>query len=227
MADVAILTALFGGGDIIRPQAEQDIEVDWIAVTGDPATEVPAPWRPVVKPSSEHPCVAAKRYKTQPWRWLDHSDIIWIDANMEVTAPGFAREALGCRNDGVAVSLHPRRDCIYDEAEASLGRESQGGKYDGLPIREQVEHYRREGHPEHGGLYACGTLAWDATDARARLLGAEWMAECERWTFQDQISFPVVARRQGITPGVFPHSQIVDRAPGYLANPWLRIHRHL
>ncbi len=220
---VAVVTAAFGAYDTIRTQATQNIPVAWLAIVDDPDIEVPAPWTKWWTAPDDNPRLAAKSYKMQPWDVVDHDYVIWIDANTEVTAPNFALKALSYVNDGVAMFAHPRRDCIYDECDASLGAESQAGKYDGQPLREQVAHYRAEGHPAHAGLSACGTIAWDATDAHARELGAAWLAECERWSVQDQLSAPVVARRLGITPGVFPFSQVWRRQ---MSNPWQILHPH-
>jgi hypothetical protein len=236
---VAILTAMFGGCDAIRPQAAQDIDVEWICVTDDAGLIVPPPFRKVVKERTARPAGrraawidanrSAKRYKLTPGAVTDRDHVIWIDANMEVTAPSFAREALASVRDGIALYRHPRRACIYEEAEASLGAESQDGKYEGLPIREQVERYRADGHPEQGGLYACGVLAWDTTDPRARALGRDWLEEIERWTVQDQLSFPVVTRQLGIEPGIFPGELLEERygSPDFIGNRWLRIWPHL
>lgn len=230
-----ILTAMFGGSDVIRPQAVQDIEVDWICVTDDPELNVPAPYRRVViQPGTviDHSQVtwvdatlSAKRYKFMPWTVTDSERVLWIDANMEVTSPSFAREALACVHDGIAVFRHPRRMCIYDEAEVLLN----SAKYRRLPIREQVAQYRAAGHPDQGGLYASGVIAWDVIDPRAQALGEEWMTEVERWTVRDQLSLPVVVRRLGIEPGTFPGALREPQysAPGYSGNRWLRIWPHL
>jgi hypothetical protein len=222
----AVVSACFGGSDTIQPQAEQSTAVDWILFTDDPTLDAPPPWQVMVEePRYENPCMAAKRYKCLPGRVVDHDDVIWIDASHEVKSPTFVEEALAARHDGIAAFAHPRRDCIYDEALASIGKESQGGKYDGQPIVEQVHHYRTEGHPKHWGLWACGTVAWDTTSLRVRAFGDAWLAECERWSFQDQLSFPVVARRLELTPGVFPIPQL-ERGP-WFGNRWLAIHPHL
>jgi hypothetical protein len=87
--------------------------------------------------------------------------------------------------------------------------------------------YREEGHPAHDGLWACGVLVW-ACDGRSRALGDAWWAECLRWGYQDQLSFPVVCRRLGYRPATFPVPLIerTDRRGG-LANRWLRINPHL
>lgn len=222
----AVVTALYGGCDRLQPQVEQDIEVEWFAFTDDPDLTPPAPWQVVVEPARfEHPNLAAKVFKCCPD--VGHGDVIWNDASMQVTSRSFAREALAARRDGIAAWRHPRRDCIYAEAKASLGAEGQGGKYAGLPIMEQVAHYRAEGHPRHGGLYACGTVAWDRSRPSVVLFGAAWLEECVRWTYQDQLSFPVVARRFGVRPGTFPLPQIKARRRSWIENRWLLIHEHV
>lgn len=222
MSRPAIITACMGGYDRLRAQVAQDIPVDWICVTDDDRP-VPAPWR-AVRVTPADPCsrMSAKAYKLQP---CDRPDAIWIDANMRVTSPSFARRALAARVNGLAVWRHPDRDCIYDEAEASLRLLPE--KYAGQPIRAQVDHYRSEGHPAHAGLYACGTLAWDWSDPTAEAIGRAWMEECRRWSYQDQLSLPVVLRRFGVVPGIFPATQTERRGPGWVGNRWLRIYPHL
>jgi hypothetical protein len=224
-----IYTAMAGGFDKLRSQVEQDIECEWVAFVDDPSTEVPAPWEPVPIRSEgryDSPRMVAKWFKLQPHRLFASQHVIWVDANMEVTWSGFARAALLARHDGFAAWRHPRRECIYAEAEASIGVEAQGGKYDRQTICDQVDAYRKEGHPEHAGLFACGTLAWDLSNDLPRKLADAWLTECELWSPQDQISLPVVARRLGVEPGVFPLAQIGQRRDGQFGNEWLRIHRH-
>lgn len=227
VARAVVVTASYGGTDtLLHPQAPQDIPVDWICFTDQPDLEAPPPWKVIhAPPRFDHPCLAAKVHKTTPA--VDCPDVVWIDASMEVTSQSFVRQALAARHDGVAVFAHPRRRCIYTEAQASLGAEGQGGKYASQPLLEQVAHYRTQGHPERAGLYACGTVAWDLSDPRAVELGRRWLAECERWSWQDQLSFPVICRRLGITPGVFPIRQIERSVRNVgLSNRWLTIHEH-
>lgn len=233
-----IYTANYGTYDTVLPQAEQDVDVDWLCITDDPHYEAPAPWRTLaVPPAHQHPNLAAKVHKAQPpWQLGDWTHAIWIDANMEITDTGFARNAIPYVHDGVAAWQHPRRDCVYDEAAASIGPESQGDRYANLPITEQMAAYRAEGYPAHAGLYATGTLVWTPDGAP---FGKAWITECEQWGFQDQLCFPVVAWRLGIVPGVFGVHQVERRysprvsararaqgVPHYLGNRWLRIHPH-
>lgn len=224
---VAVLSACYAGYDLVRAQEPQDVDVDFILFTDDPGLEAPG-WKVVVDEAhGAHPNLAAKRVKLLPP--IPHRWVVWIDANTQITYPSFVREASKYVNDGIALYRHPRRECIYEEAEASLGAESQNGRYEGIGIEDQVAHYRAEGHPEHAGLYACGTIVWDQENPEARQLGFAWMTECSKWTHQDQISFPVVCRRLGIEPGVFPHRQLERRfrGPDYCGNRWQRLYDHL
>lgn len=225
-ARAVVVTACYGGVDTtLYPPAAQDLPVNWICFTDQADLKAPAPWKVIHQPARfDHPNLAAKVHKTTPD--VGCTDVVWIDASHQVTSRSFVREALAARHDGVAVFAHPRRRCIYDEADASLGVEGQDGKYAGQPLLDQVAAYRAEGHPEQAGLYACGVVAWDLSDPRAAELGRRWLAECERWSWQDQLSFPVVCRRLGLTPGVFPVRQIERRGNGCLANRWLRIWPH-
>jgi hypothetical protein len=217
-----VVTACFGGYDTLRPQVDQDVDVDWVAFTDD-VDLAGDPWRVEVRRAPvRHPRMAAKVYKLAP---PVQGDVVWIDANTEITDSSFVRRALAARRNGIAVFRHPDRDCVYEEAAASLRLCPE--KYSGQPILEQVERYRAEGHPAHGGLYACGTIAWDQADDRALAVAARWWAEIERWSYQDQLSLPVVLRRLGLEPGILPARQTEKRGRGWIGNRWQRIWPHL
>lgn len=223
MADIVVATACYGAYDVLRAQAAQDVEADWVCFTDDAHLAPPPPWRALYVPSTcEHPRMAAKPYKMSPWGFWRH--YLWVDANTEVTHRSFVRQALAARRNGLALFRHPQRRCIYDEAEAC----EPMPKYRGQPVAEQVAHYRAEGHPARAGLYAGGTIAWDWAEPGAVAVGRAWLAEIERWSYQDQLSLPVVLRRLGVRPGVFPVRQIERRGGqgGWLGNRWLRIHPH-
>lgn len=232
---VAIVSANFGGYDEPRPQTDQwvddDVEIDWWYATD--RTSVPGPWRryPARPASGEDPRLYAKQFKCVPWASLSgYERYVWLDANMEVVSPTFITEALAaCAPGPVAAWAHPRRDCVYDEVEASLVEApAKYGRYADA-LRAQAVDYLAEGYPAHAGLYACGTVVWDGESTRAYALGLDWLAEIHRTTIQDQVSFPVVARRLGIVPATFPVPQL-ERPRGrrsHYGNRWVAIHPHL
>ena len=212
----AVYSAITGGYDTISPHPHIP-GVDFIVFTDDPDLVCPGWERVLLEPSDASPRTRAKYPKIlAPQRELaGYQYTIWVDGNEEITTPSFVDEALANLGpDGFALHKHPGRDCIYQEVEASL---TVPLKYDDQPVVAQGEHYRSLGHPEHWGLWACGSMARERSDRLDEVM-ADWMAEIEKWTIQDQISLPVVLRKHGVVPYNFPHRQY--------ESPWLRIYNH-
>ena len=199
---IAIYTAIYGGYDSLGPQPELD-GVDWVCFTDN--TELEAkPWAMRVEPGRyRHPRLSAKWFKTNPHRAIsEYRRTIWIDGNMRVTSPTFVGELLAILADRpLAIFPHPDRDDIFDEAKFSATMP----KYDGLPVFEQVDYYRRQGFTR-SELYACGVLVRDNVDRRMRRLDEAWMAECIRWTYQDQLSLPYLLWQHNVRPALIPYN---------------------
>jgi Protein of unknown function (DUF616) len=213
MNQTAVYTSVMGqyGELLAHPEIPG---VDWIAFVDTPMER--ADWETRVLRPDPNPRLAAKRFKMLPHVYLeDHAQTIWIDGTVQITSPSFVDEALACVGEsGIALWRHPERDCAYQETIVS----AQMPKYANLPIYAQAAHYRAQGFPPHYGLWACGIMARRTAEPSVAKLGEMWLAEVERWSIQDQISFPWVLRELGIVPGEFP--------AGLYANPWLRITAH-
>lgn len=210
MADVAILTAITGGYDTLKPVIRQTgVDVEWIVITDTPPdAEAARGWTVVHEPRPDVPPVrAAKGPKFEPWEYTDAPASIWVDASFRVTSAEFATAAMK-HAEPIAQFVHPWRDCLYAEAEASIPLP----KYAGEPIGKQADHYRQAGHPEHWGLWAAGVIARQHSDD-VRKLGAAWAREVNRWSFQDQIAQPFALRETGLRPDALPGTHFV--------NPWL------
>lgn len=201
---VAVYTAIYGGYDRLIDPVPQDVDVDWYCFTDDPglSSEV---WKVVVEPGRfGDPRLDARWFKMQPHRCLpEHRWTIWVDGNIRIDSGRFVRESVTVAGGGLAMFRHPQRDCVYAEARAlaRLGSGCPGGRL----MAQQVEHYRAAGHPRRWGLWAGGVLVRDSSRPVLRELGEQWLAECERWTTRDQLSFPVVARRLSLRPATFDH----------------------
>jgi alkaline ceramidase TOD1/glycosyltransferase MUCI70-like protein len=210
----AILSAIYSAGapepyDTPKPPREQDgAEVEWLMVTDDPALDAPG-WEVLFHPRpGVHPNRAAKAPKMLPWNYTDADLSIWIDASFRVVSPTFVTDVLAHAKP-LAQFVHPWRSDLYLEAEASLGIP----KYAGEPIREQMAHYLAEKMPLDFGLWATGVIARDHTFPAVVKLGERWLEECNRWSFQDQLSEPFVLREIGLAPNPLPGT--------HLSNAWL------
>jgi hypothetical protein len=120
--------------------------------------------------------------------------LIWIDGSAVVKRRDFVETVVSCIGaSGWAMFSHPDRTCIYDEAEASVGMP----KYASQPIMAQVDHYRGEGYPAGNALMAAGVIARDARRLDLATINEMWWRENLRWSYQDQLSLPVVLWRLG------------------------------
>jgi hypothetical protein len=211
---VALVTAIYGGHDTLKPLPAGHGFDDAVCVTDDPTVSAEG-WRVVVLPSEEPPRLAAKAPKMLPFDFVKSEVAVWVDAAFEVVGDGFRDfcvDALG--EHDVVVWEHPEdRDCLFREATYC----QDWPKYSGEPIREQTAYYRAEGMPEGFGLWACGAIVWRNND-EAREFGRAWHQENVRWSIQDQVSFPFLVwkLRPGLT--VFPAHEF--------QNPYLRWHPH-
>ena len=224
---VTIYTAAFAGYDrVLEPQA-QTVPVRWVFFNdGTLEFESNSIWKSVLQPRRMiEPRMDAKLYKLMPWRFGIDGPSVWIDANMRVISETFAEEALTVLAAApvarIALFAHNARDCIYEEAIASLRLAPE--KYEDQPLLEQVESYRREHHPEHWGLWAGGVILRDLADYLVRELCTAWLGECVVWSYQDQLSLPVVARRLGLRPAAVPFGLL--EGP-WLGNRWVQIGSH-
>mgnify|MGYP007071580454 CR=1 FL=1 len=219
---VAVVTPVFGGYDLVRPAPAQTVDVDWVAVTDDPGLEVPAPWRRRVTDAlhPRNPRMDAVRVRTSPTEWApDARWVVSIDANMRIDSPSFAADMVAAAPSGLGAFAHPRRDCLYAEAEMSAVEAPR--KWGPVDLAAQADAYRHEGHPERWGLWAGGVIVADTTDDTVLAVLADWYREClAHRSAQSQVSFPVACRRHGIRPDTIPTGR-------RLGSPWLTIQTHI
>ena len=203
---ISVISAIYGPYDTVKPVMEQTVAVDdWIMVTDNLEVSYDAAhkgWRVVYEPRPHmHPCMAAKVPKFRPDLYSESENNLWVDASFTYE-PTMAQMALdGLRTSTISLFPHPHRTTVADEAELSLTLP----KYSHLPLREQVAHYKSMGFPDTQ-LWATGVMATSASDE----FGNDWMLECSRWSYQDQISFPYLMWEHGIVPSPIGESQFTS-----------------
>ncbi len=208
-----VFTAIYGGYDALLQPAAQVGECDFVCFTDADWPDRIGAWR-IVRSRARpqlHPRMRAKYFKVMshrvfpggrlawryaPFRWRPRYDrLIWIDGCLQIKSPDFAAEFGGhVGSSGWSLFVHPDRDCIYEELEAAACM----AKYAGLPLREQVAHYRAEGFPAHAGLMAGGLIARSPDHPELSRINRAWWAEHLAWSYQDQLSLPVVLWRLGL-----------------------------
>ena len=146
------------------------------------------------------PVREAKVYKCLPHQFVPGYDYcLWLDGTFALKVPiEYLIETYMQPDTDIAIFTHPERDCIYEEASFDL-RLCKDTKD---LIERQMENYRAEGYPEHGGLYACGIMLRRQTPKVAAFNNAWWSEICT-YSTRDQWSFAYLARKMDIKLSFF------------------------
>jgi len=182
--NLIVYSAIYGGYDEVKQQPLKSVPVlfsDREASTWDTR---------IVDRPEQHPRMRAKYFKCNPHKELVCDVSVWIDGSATIRHPSFEDwciEQLG--DNDIALIKHPERDCIYDEANYCQFMQ----KYQGVPVVEQVQEYQKQGYPAHAGLWACGLLIRRHND-RIKQFNRMWWRHNKKYTYQDQLSFPVCAK---------------------------------
>lgn len=143
------------------------------------------------------PTNAARRLGL-PLRRADRS--IWIDANCRLLCDPLS--IWDEFEEELALVRHWRTD-IYHEARACRARH----KDEPSIVEDAIRHYRASGHPTRSGLWY-GTIIFRRHSSDVARFNEAWWAQIERFSRCDQLSLPVVLRRQAVEFHQFGRDQL-------------------
>jgi hypothetical protein len=160
---VCIYTAIYGGYDNLADQQPQSVPTDFVCFTDAVMPAVP-PWSVVQnrRRAGLSPRMRAKFFKVLshrlfpngrpalreafPFGWRGqlhpYDYVIWIDGSIQVTRSDFVEMMIAkIGAAGMAMIVHPDRDCVYDELDATIA----WGKYQGAAIASSSHFGRTAG----------------------------------------------------------------------------------
>lgn len=226
---IAVYTTIFGGYAPLRILPPQSVEADFFCITDDPTNlatssdhsdpKKSVKWN-VIEANIPRRDLAArlrakffKMFPTEIEQMKNYDVHIYIDGSIEVTSTKFVEYCINnLKSADICLFKHPDRDCIFQEANASIDLI----KYKNENINQQMSDYHKF-FPTGAGLYACGILVRRNNSTIKSLMG-NWWWEQIKYTYQDQLSFPVVCKMKGIMPNTFPDPQY--------KNNYFRVHWH-
>ena len=181
-----IYTAISNGYDTLKPHPPVT-GCRFVAFVDNPKTCPDNGWelRKLI-PFHSDPIRNSKRYKILAHKMLPRTTCsLWLDGRIEIM-DGFDFDSMIekflARHD-MALFNHPRRNCVYDEAETCQQRKLD----DPSTIDKQMSRYRTEGYPERHGLTINGIILRRHTHQIA-LFNTRWWKEICEGSRRDQLS---------------------------------------
>jgi hypothetical protein len=127
----------------------------------------------------------------------EHGVSLWVDGNVDIVDGDIFNDidrALSA-NLLIASSLHPERNCIYDEFDACRQR----GKDDPDVMGRQEYLIKKDGFPKANGLFETNIIFRRHSSSTVITIMEEWWYWVERYSRRDQLSFTYVLWKNDYT----------------------------
>lgn len=199
MKKIVFFTAIYGNYD--TPKAILPIRnVDYVLFTADETTaDIGSRKGWIVKICKQenigNHLIKAKKVKIKFWKFLSkqYEKALWIDGSIIIKSSRIIAYYLIDGNYPITCTTHPDRDCIYQEAEICLSIQ----RHKNLPIKQQVDIYRKKCYPENNGLLASGVIEYDLKKLNIlKPVLKKWWREILTKTYRDQIGLPYILWKQ-------------------------------
>lgn len=192
MNKLAIYTVICGGKDTLS----EDINIrgaDAYCFTDDKNLKS-GKWKMIILPELfVDPRRNSRLPKMLPHIYLkDYDFSLYVDGNIISKVPMQRMIDEYLQDDDIAVFKHHTRDCLFDEAQECI----RLGLDDKNAIERHIERYKD--FPKHKGLYQCGVILRRHTP-RIKRLNEAWFAQYMTGCKRDQVSFPYVLEKEGVS----------------------------
>ena len=198
---IAVYTSLFGPYDKLREPLMRPDNIDYYLITDQLVSEGgpwgSLAWRSVIPPQITGDPVLANRWcKTHPHLLFpDYQYSVYVDANIWILSD-LTPLAAGLDDFPIAMFLHKKRDCVYEEVRACV--EQKKDSPEALSAHEEV--LRGHGIPPHWGLLEASIIARKHLDDRCVDLMESWWDSFLANSRRDQISLVDTLWTKGIEP---------------------------
>ena len=155
-------------------------------------------------------------------QFVDTEYSIYLDGNCSLLKPAQELVDLYLKDHDLAVFIHPKRDCIYDEATKCAVSKLD----DPEVIIKQVSRYEKEGYAKHKGLCECMMILRRHTK-KVEEFNNTWFSEWVTGSVRDQISFMYSVNKVGLRINVIDLPWRVDTEGNGLRGDFFKIVPHI
>jgi len=189
-SNIVVYTAIFNDYDVLMEPEVKSQNVDYICFTDSKST-VKGIWETImINECGLSPKLMSGKIKTLPHRFFpDYDYSVWVDGNVQIQYDVCELVNKYLSGADLAVPCHPRRNCIYDEAEVCIDKNI----VDPDKVRTQMDRYRTEGFPEHFGLSETRLLFRNHNEKQIIRMMETWWEEYQHGGERDQLSFEYAA----------------------------------
>lgn len=126
----------------------------------------------------------------------EYTHSVWVDSNVQISGMNVYTliDKHIRAHHKIAISLHPERDCIYDEANKCIMMSKDNPDL----INRQMSILRKDSFPAHAGLYETNLLLRRHMDPQIMDLCEQWWSFVCDYSRRDQLSFNYLLWKNGI-----------------------------
>ncbi len=213
---VVIYTAIMGGYDELHDPLFTDDNLTYVCFTNNENIKSDIWHVEYIHDDKLDHMHLAKKVKLFPHLYFkDFNTSIWVDGKLEIQADLRSYVCEYERDKEMLCFPHYERECIYEEAGTCLFY----GKGNKEELIRQISEYYRGGYPINNGLYEMACIVRRHNDDLVQKVMTDWYQEIERYSYRDQVSFPVACYRNHFLPDICDMD--------IYHNKWLKVYAHV
>lgn len=185
MKQFAVYTVQVGGYDVVQQPLVVDERFDYVLFTDSEESKDIGIWQVRAIHYENSDLTRVSRYpKMHPNELLNEYEAsLYIDANIQITGQRIYDRVVECYEQGIdwAGIQHPYRDCIYDEAYAIYGLDTEAN------IFRWCHRLRSENYPKNRGLFE-NNIIFRTHNEKTCAVNVMWWSLYEQNTRRDQLT---------------------------------------
>lgn len=196
---VVVYTSITGNYDDLNEPLFLSDDIEYVCFTNNKSLKSPIWNIEYITDNQLDNMHLAKKVKLFPDEFLsEYETSVWVDGKFQVQSDIREYIMKYQRFEPMLCFPHFSRSCIYEEAGRCIA--------DGVGVKNDIIHqiacYEREGYPIDNGLYEMGCIVRNHNDDMVKRVMSSWWEEIQKYSYRDQISFPVVCWRNDFKPDI-------------------------